>query len=111
MNLSSDGSWFPLGCLMSHIVLLHPRPPGFGPHCSALLQVTKVKLAQKQKEGIAEARSGRRQPVSAFSEHHFLQCRLCMKLLMRAEKYSQGSICNGNQRLLPCKQWRLRWPL
>lgn len=29
-----------------------------------LLQVTKVKLAQKQKEGIAEARSGRRQPVS-----------------------------------------------
>ena len=31
-----------------------------------LLQVTKVKLAQKQKEGIAEARSGRRQPVSDF---------------------------------------------
>ncbi len=29
------------------------------------MQVTKVKLAQKQKEGIAEARSGRRQPVSA----------------------------------------------
>ena len=33
----------------------------------AILQVTKVKLAQKQKEGIAEARSGRRQPVSGFS--------------------------------------------
>ena len=33
-----------------------------------LLQVTKVKLAQKQKEGIAEARSGRRQPVSAFPD-------------------------------------------
>lgn len=28
------------------------------------LQVTKVKLAQKQKEGIAEARSGKRSPVS-----------------------------------------------
>jgi hypothetical protein len=28
------------------------------------LQVTKVKLEQKQKEGIAEARSGRRGPVS-----------------------------------------------
>jgi hypothetical protein len=28
-------------------------------------QVTKVKLAQKQKEGIAEARSGRRTPASA----------------------------------------------
>lgn len=27
-------------------------------------QVTKVKLEQKQKEGIAEARSGRRGPVS-----------------------------------------------
>lgn len=26
-------------------------------------QVTKVKLEQKQKEGIAEARSGRRSPV------------------------------------------------
>ena len=37
-----------------------------------LLQVTKVKLAQKQKEGIAEARSGRRQPVSARLQqpHH-----------------------------------------
>lgn len=32
------------------------------------VQVTKVKLAQKQKEGIAEARSGRRTIVSA--SHH-----------------------------------------
>jgi uncharacterized membrane protein len=30
-----------------------------------LRQVTKVKLEQKQKEGIAEARSGRRGPVSS----------------------------------------------
>ena len=29
----------------------------------AVRQVTKVKLAQKQREGIAEARSGRRSPV------------------------------------------------
>lgn len=28
------------------------------------MQVTKVKLQQKQAEGIAEARSGRRSPVS-----------------------------------------------
>ena len=35
--------------------------------CLCLVQVTKVKLAQKQKEGIAEARSGRRQPVSVPS--------------------------------------------
>jgi len=40
-------------------------------NCRAVLlmlggvQVTKVKLEQKQKEGIAEARSGRRGPVSA----------------------------------------------
>ena len=79
---------------MSLMMLLHPRPPGFGKgrgsHCCALLQVTKVKLAQKQKEGIAEARSGRRQPVSAFSEHRFLQGRLsmkCMKLWTRVEEY------------------------
>ncbi len=32
-------------------------------------QVTKVKLAQKQKEGIAEARSGRRTPVRTFRYH------------------------------------------
>ena len=37
-------------------------------HDIAVAQVTKVKLAQKQKEGIAEARSGRRTVVSAF--HH-----------------------------------------
>ena len=31
-----------------------------------VLQVTKVKLKQKQQEGIAEARSGRRSPVSLY---------------------------------------------
>jgi uncharacterized membrane protein len=31
-----------------------------------ILQVTKLKLEQKQKEGIAEARSGRRGPVSSW---------------------------------------------
>lgn len=33
-------------------------------------QVTKVKLEQKQKEGIAEARSGRRGPVSNILQMH-----------------------------------------
>ena len=33
------------------------------PKHAMFLQVTKVKLAQKQKEGIAEARSGRRSAV------------------------------------------------
>lgn len=33
-------------------------------------QVTKLKLKQKQSEGIAEARSGRRSPVSVLSFCH-----------------------------------------
>lgn len=35
-------------------------------------QVTKVKLAQKQREGIAEARSGRRSPVSDRTHRIFV---------------------------------------
>lgn len=34
-------------------------------------QVTKLKLKQKQQEGIAEARSGRRSPVSSLALCHF----------------------------------------
>ena len=89
------------------------RLPDVPYRASALLQVTKVKLAQKQKEGIAEARSGRRQPVSAFSEHRLIAVQTLqgMKLSMRAERYPESSSRNGNQRLLPRKHWRLRWAL
>lgn len=46
------------GVLVTHALLISARP--CHPH-----QVTKVKLEQKQREGIAEARSGRRSLVSA----------------------------------------------
>jgi hypothetical protein len=37
------------------------------------VQVTKVKMEQKQKEGIAEARSGQRGPVSAGISSSFVE--------------------------------------
>lgn len=43
------------------------------------MQVTKIKLEQKQKEGIAEARSGQRGPVS--TEHPRKERNLCLLLL------------------------------
>ncbi len=42
---------------------------------NASLQVTKVKMEQKQKEGIAEARGGQRGPVSQRTHQCILHLR------------------------------------
>ena len=56
-----------------------------------LLQVTKVKLAQKQKEGIAEARSGRRQPVSyLWQQPHYVKSTLTILVLLTHAGHQSG---------------------
>lgn len=53
------------------------------PRLASWWQVTKLKLKQKQKEGIAEARSGRRSPVSSSA---YVPC--CATYLTPRGKYS-----------------------
>ncbi len=64
------------GCdLITDPRYVHPRISRWPTPGDALAQVTKVKLAQKQKEGIAEARSGRRTPVTTLQKAPEPQCK------------------------------------
>lgn len=61
--------------------------------------MTKVKLAQKQAEGIAEARSGRRSIVGSHSPYHFPAAMSGTSMIVRLScwKASKGRLtgCSG----------------
>ena len=74
-----------LSCWASNLAML---PSYLAPDILSSAQVTRVKLKQKQAEGIAEARSGRREPVLPLPAgfryrepaHHFVlpaACTIC----------------------------------
>ena len=71
------------------------------------VQVTKVKLAQKQREGIAEARSGRRSPVRPNTAVSCCAGYKCLPgLALKAEQQPNYDILAGPSLGRPFSAWR-----